>query len=283
MPETQDGYIVRPFLRWAGSKRQLLPMLSKYWANDCPRYIEPFVGSASLFFNLAPTSAILGDVNAELMATYQQIKSNLSAVVAELGKMKKSKEVYTRLRATKPSTLKPEKRAARLIYLNRFCFNGLYRTNRIGEFNVPFSGDRTGELPTAEALKRCSSCLQSAELVSGGFERTLEFAQPGDFVYMDPPFSVVARRVFNEYDASGFSQRQLIVLRDWLVQLNNNGIRFLVSYAESEEGILLSKGFYVEIVDVRRNIAGFAANRRKTKELLISNIKPIITEISYES
>jgi DNA adenine methylase len=276
MLETQDEYLVRPFLRWAGSKRQLLPKLSKYWTVDCTRYIEPFVGSASLFFKLTPTSAILGDVNAELMATYQQVKGNLAAVFAELGKMKKSKEDYIRLRATKPSTLKPEQRAARLIYLNRFCFNGLYRTNRTGEFNVPFSGDRTGEIPTAEALKRCSFCLQNAELVTGSFENTLKTAQSGDFIYMDPPFSVVARRVFNEYDASVFSQRQLMVLRDWLVQLNNKGIRFLVSYAESEEGILLSKGFYVETVNVRRNIAGFAANRRKTNELLISNVKPTI-------
>lgn len=276
MLEAQVGHLVRPFLRWAGSKRQLIPKLSKYWAADCTRYIEPFVGSACLFFNLAPISAVLGDVNAELMATYQQVKSNLPAVLAELGKMKKSKEDYIRLRATKPFTLKPEQRAARFIYLNRFCFNGLYRTNRTGEFNVPFSGDRTGEIPTAEVLKRCSSCLQSAELVTGSFEITLEMAQTGDFVYMDPPFSVMARRVFNEYDASVFSQRQLSMLRDWIVQLNNKGIRFLVSYAESEEGNLLSKGFYVETVKVRRNIAGFVANRRQTNELLISNMLPML-------
>ena len=276
MLEAQDGHLVKPFLRWAGSKRQLIPKLSKYWATNCTRYIEPFVGSASLFFSLAPTSAILGDVNAELMAMYQQVKSNLPAVLAELGKMKKSREEYIRLRATKPFTLKPEQRAARIIYLNRFCFNGLYRTNRAGEFNVPFSGDRTGEIPTVEVLKGCSSCLQSAELVTGSFESTLEKAQPGDFVYMDPPFSMMARRVFNEYDASVFSQRQLGLLRDWILQLNNKGIRFLVSYAESEEGASLSKGFHVEIVDVRRNIAGFAANRRKTNELLISNMKPTL-------
>lgn len=276
MLTAQDGQIVRSFLRWAGSKQQLIPKLSKYWAADCTRYIEPFVGSASLFFNLSPASAVLGDVNAELMATYQQVKSNLPAVLAELGKMNKSKEDYIRLRATKPFTLKPEQRAARLIYLNRFCFNGLYRTNRTGEFNVPYSGDRTGEIPTAELLRKCSFCLQSAELVTGSFEITLEMARPGDFVYMDPPFSVVARRVFNEYDASVFNRRQLSILRDWILQLNNKGIRFLVSYADSEEGNLLSKGFYVNIVRVRRNIAGFVANRRQTNELLISNMLPMV-------
>jgi DNA adenine methylase len=274
MLEQQDGHLVRPFLRWAGSKRQLIPRLSKYWTADCTRYIEPFVGSACLFFSLAPAAAILGDINAELMATYQQVKSNLPAMLAELGKMKKSKEDYLRLRSATPFTLKPEQRAARFIYLNRFCFNGLYRTNRAGEFNVPFSGDRTGELPTAEVLKGCSSRLQSAKLVTGSFEHTLEMAQPGDFVYMDPPFSVVAERVFNEYDASVFNQRQLSMLRDWILQLNNKGIRFLVSYAESDEGTLLGKGFHVETVDVRRNIAGFATNRRKANELLISNMQP---------
>lgn len=276
MLETQNGHRVRPFLRWAGSKRQLIPKLSKYWDADCKRYVEPFVGSASLFFNLTPASAILGDVNAELIGTYQQVKSNLPAVLAELGNMKKSRDDYIRLRATKPFTLRPEQRAARFIFLNRFCFNGLYRTNRAGDFNVPFSGDRTGEIPTAEALKRCSSCLQNAELVTGSFEITLEMVQPGDFVYMDPPFSVMAKRIFNEYDASVFSQRQLDILRDWMLQLNNKGIRFLISYAESEEGNKLSKGFSVETVIVRRNIAGFVANRRQTNELLISNIIPMV-------
>jgi DNA adenine methylase len=274
MIEFQQQECVRPFLRWAGSKRQLLPILAQRWDVTYNRYVEPFVGSASLFFNLSPSSALLGDINKELIATYDQIKNNLPSVLAELKVMKKGRDGYLRLRAMKPSTLNPELRAARFIYLNRFCFNGLYRTNRIGEFNVPYSGEGTGDIPSIDALTKCSSCLQKAELVACGFEKTLEMARPGDFVYMDPPYSVKARRTFNEYDASAFDQKKLDLLRDWMIQLDYAGIVFLVSYADSEEGNFLSKDFYSEIVGVRRNIAGFAANRRRAYELLISNIKP---------
>jgi DNA adenine methylase len=274
MLESKNETNNRPFLRWAGSKRQLVPELSKYWGDGYSRYIEPFVGSASLFFYLSPKLAILGDLNSELIAMYQQVKSNLPAVLSELNTMKRSKEEYLRLRATKPDTLKPDQRAARFIYLNRYCFNGLYRTNRAGEFNVPYGGDKSGELPTVEVLKRCSLCLKSAKLVKGSFEHTLEMAQPGDFVYMDPPFSVTAWRVFNEYNAMIFSKHQLQVLRNYVMELNAKGIKFVISYAECEEGISLGKGFHIEKVAVRRNIAGFTASRRKTSELLISNVIP---------
>lgn len=274
MPKSRFGSCTKPFLRWAGSKRQLIPKLSEYWSASYNRYIEPFVGSASLFFSLSPSSpSLLGDVNAELIATYEQVKINLPAVLAELKALKKGKEDYLRLRALKPSTLNPAMRAARFVYLNRFCFNGLYRTNRTGEFNVPYSGDKTGEIPSDDALAKCSSCLQNTELLACSFEKVLERAEPGDFVYMDPPFSVKARRVFNEYDASVFNLPQLNLLRDWMLRLNRRGIIFLVSYADSEEGNFLSRNFYTEIVRVRRNIAGFAENRRYANELLISNVK----------
>jgi len=263
----------KPFLRWAGSKRQLIPKLSKYWNNDYRRYVEPFVGSASLFFGIRPSSALLGDLNEELIATFGQVKSNQQEVVTALNTMRKGRNNYLRMRAINPSTLTPVLRAARFIYLNRFCFNGLYRTNRAGKFNVPYGGNKAGALPSSTALSKCSSCLQVAELFSGSFEVTLEKVIQGDFVYLDPPFSVKARRVFNEYDASQFNEKHLKRLRQWMQKLDRRGIPFLVSYAESEEGAALSKGFSTEVVGVKRNIAGFAANRRSANELLISNAR----------
>jgi DNA adenine methylase len=268
---------LKPFLRWAGSKRQLIPAISQYWNNNFTRYIEPFAGSASLFFNLAPTSAILGDINADLVTTYEQVKTNLPALILELHLLQKGEKYYNLLRKTNPSTLDPAKRAARFIYLNRFCFNGLYRTNLAGEFNVPYGGDRTGKIPSDDLLIKCSNCLQNARLLNCSFEKILELVIPGDFVYMDPPFSVVAHRVFREYDALLFSREQIDNLRNWMIKLNNKGITFLVSYAESEEGNFLGKDFYVKTVRVRRNIAGFAANRRHATELLISNLDMITT------
>lgn len=266
----------RPFLRWAGSKTQIIPVLSKYWDSSYKRYVEPFAGSASLFFNLAPSSALLTDINSELIGTYSEIKNNVKEVVKALGTMKKGRREYIRLRSIDPLKIKPSMRAARFIYLNRYCFNGLYRTNLSGHFNVPYGGDRSGKMPTLKHLMLCSSSLKIANLVSCSFESTLESVVSGDFVYMDPPFSVKAVRTFREYSASSFNDKQLKLLRQWMRRLDRNGIPFLISYASSEEGILLSKGFYTELVSVRRNIAGFAANRRRSDELLISNVRPKI-------
>ena len=125
-----------PFLRWAGSKRQLLPVLAAYWSDDYCRYVEPFAGSACLFFHLQPPKALLADINQELVLTYQVVRSHPHEVAAALGCLRKSRSNFLDLRAAVPTLLSAPQRAARFIYLNRFCFNGLYRTNRKGQFNV---------------------------------------------------------------------------------------------------------------------------------------------------
>jgi len=252
-----------PFLRWAGSKRKLLPKLRTFWTKDHKRYVEPFAGSACLFFALRPSKAILGDINQELISTYVEVKYRLSAVLRELAKLPPwNKKEYMRLRST---------RAARFIYLNRFCFNGIYRTNLRGQFNVPYSGDGCGDVPVDDVFQRCSQRLRGARLVTGDFEKVLRQAQRGDLVYMDPPYAVRAQRVFREYDPTAFIPEDIARLRSWMVRLNGTGISFLVSYAESEEADILKKGFSYETVSVRRNIAGFAAHRVTKNEVLISN------------
>lgn len=265
---------IHPFLRWAGSKRQLIPVLSRYWESQYCRYVEPFVGSGSLFFSLSPPQAVLGDINSELMSTYKQVKNNVEAVHLALKTMRKGRQNYLRLRAINPLILPPIIRAARFIYLNRFCFNGLYRTNSTGQFNVPYGGKKSGSIPSQKVLAQCSACLRKAELAVGSFEVTLEKVRPGDFVYMDPPFSIKGKRVFNEYDASAFGSKDLQRLRQWMIKLDRNDVHFLVSYAESEEADFLRDGFYTEVATVKRNIAGFAAKRLSAKEFLISNRRP---------
>jgi len=264
---------IKPFLRWAGSKQQLVPTLFRYWNTSYIRYVEPFAGSASWFFYVSPPSALLSDINKELIFTYQQVKKNLPEVIAAIKKLQIGKENYYRLRSLNPSSLSPATRAARFIYLNRFSFNGLYRTNRDGKFNVPYNGG-AGNIPSEDMLKQCSKTLQTAELMACSFEVTLEKTKTGDFIYLDPPFSVKAKRTFNEYDASSFNQQQLKLLRDWMIKLDQRNIPFLVSYADSEEGNVLSKGFHKEFVEVRRNIAGFATSRKSANEVLISNTEP---------
>ena len=273
-PSSDRNRGTRPFLRWAGSKRQLIPTLSRYLSSGFSRYIEPFAGSAALFFSISPESAVLGDINEELISTYEQVRDNLAAVLEGLRSMRKGRDEYLRTREIDASTLTPSLRAARFIYLNRYCFNGLYRTNLSGKFNVPYGGNKTGRLPTKEHFERCSQLLQRAELVAGGFDATLREARAGDFVYMDPPFRVSDRRIFKEYDSSGFSRRKLEELRRWLLRLDELSVAFLVSYAESAEADFLAEGFHRESVAVRRNIAGFAGSRRKATESLISNRVP---------
>jgi DNA adenine methylase len=260
-------------LRWAGSKRRLLPVLQTFWTQKHKRYIEPFAGSACLFFAIKPPKAILGDLNPELIATYIEVKYRVAAVMKELKALRPEDKIeYLRLRATDVSTMTPPARAARFIYLNRYCFNGIYRTNLAGKFNVPYSGVRCGSVPQDEVFEKCSNRLRRARIFNGDFENVLRRAEKGDLVYMDPPFAVRARRVFREYDPSTFTHEDITRLRSWMERLNAARINFVISYAESDEADVLRKNFSYETVSVRRHIAGFAAHRALTNELLISNI-----------
>jgi DNA adenine methylase len=260
----------KPFLRWAGSKRQILSVLSSYWRPSHRRYLEPFAGSACLFFRIQPKKAILGDINHELIHTYVEIKYRLNEVIKELSYLKKGRDEFLRLRNLNPMNITKAERAARFIYLNRFCFNGLYRTNLAGKFNVPYGGEKAGELPSSQQLKSCSRLLKSAKLVGGSFERVLTHARSGDFIYLDPPFSVEANRVFKEYNSAVFDWTELEILRTWLEILAKNKIDFLVSYAQSSEADFLRKDFFCKEISVRRNISGFASGRRESREVLIS-------------
>ena len=170
-----------------------------------------------------------------------------------------------------PEGLASPERAARFIYLNRFCFNGLYRTNLKGAFNVPYGGERSGSLPTLERLTDIGRLLKRAKIVCGDFAETIADVESDDFVYLDPPFSVSERRVFRQYDAADFCQADIDRLRESLEELDGKGTRFLLSYDDSKEGRKLAEGFHRQEVRTRRNIAGFSGSRRTAKELLICN------------
>ena len=261
----------QPFLRWAGSKKKILQQLSAYYRPDYKRYVEPFAGSASLFFKLKPKRAILGDINNDLISTYREIKYRFPEVIRELRKLKKGKRQYYQLRQLDASTLTSAQKAARFIYLNRYCFNGLYRTNMKGQFNVPYGGYKSGSLPSKVDLQECANSLKNTTIISGSFEKTLQKVQTGDFVYIDPPYSMNSRRVFNEYSNINFGDDELKSLRLQLIRLDKIGVYFLVSYGLSKEARELARGFKTREVKIHRQIAGFAANRRRYKDLLITN------------
>jgi DNA adenine methylase len=248
----------------------LVKTLATYWKDDFNRYVEPFVGSACLFFFLRPPTALLSDINGELISTYRQVKYRPADVATHLKTFKKNRETYYSIRSMDARALETARRAARFIYLNRCCFNGLYRTNLRGEFNVPYGGRGSGAIPSQEVLQLCSRALKAASLVHGDFETILDQVKYGDFVYMDPPFSVNARRVFKEYSATLFGLDDVQRLRKRLERLADENVHFLVSYLDSSEARILARGFRVQRVNVRRNISGFVKTRSMSQEMLIS-------------
>ena len=263
--------MAKPFLRWAGSKRQIVKRLSEYWPGGNTRYIEPFAGSACLFFELEPHFAFLGDINSELIEMYEVVREHPHDLHESLSCWNNDQTEYYRVRNMKPSTLDSVERAARFIYLNRFCFNGLYRTNGSGHFNVPYGGGRSGSIPSVEVLNEASRILANSRLISGDFEEVLREVERTDFVYLDPPFSMIDRRSFTEYAPESFKEKDLIRLRETIYNLDEIGATFLLSYADCDEGKRLAKGFPTYRVETKRNIAGFPSSRKLATELIVTN------------
>lgn len=270
--ECEAAHPVVPLLRWAGSKRSLLSVLLRRVPSQIGRYYEPFVGSASLFFAIAPSDATLGDLNADLIQAYAQVKSTPEDVGALVNKWPTTKDAYLEIRSNPPESLSPVERAARFIYLNRLCFNGIYRTNRQGQFNVPF-GSRSGSMPTLTAFTKCSALLQRADLVTGDFESTIANAVAGDFVYLDPPYSQAVSDNYGVYGYGSFHSTDLPRLLDHMSRLHSAGANVLVSYRETAELTTLAPPWRVEKVAVRSQVGGKTSSRSTRSELLISNFR----------
>ena len=261
-----------PFLRWAGSKKRLLPHLARFSTNGNGKYFEPFMGSACLFFAIEPETAVLGDTNQELVETFQAVRENPVAVHNYLRPLRRDEITYYKVRDFWDCQGEAARIAARFIYLNRLCFNGIYRTNTRGEFNVPYSGDSTGSIPSLKNLRAASTTLQKATIYNTDFETVIDAANAGDFVYLDPPYSVSNRRVFKQYGSSVFGLSDLERLSRRLIKLDHDGVFFVLSYAMCEEALRLFKRWKIQRRIVTRNVSGFAQHRRRAVELLVTNI-----------
>ena len=179
----------KPILKWAGGKTQMLNDLLPKVPSSYGRYIEPFFGGGALFFALRPENAIIADSNPELVNMYRQVANNLDDVIDYLKKYKNTSEMFYQVRALEWTELPPAEAAARTIYLNRTCFNGLYRVNRKGQFNVPYGKYVNPKICDEENLHAVSKALQKAEIVCGDYLLVLEhYAKPGDFIFLDPPY-----------------------------------------------------------------------------------------------
>jgi DNA adenine methylase len=260
----------RPPLRWAGSKRSQVRHLAACLPRDYGKYVEPFAGSACLFFHLGPNEAILGDLNPDLMSFYEHLAERPSSLIAALGRFAKDGEDYYDVRAKRgvPGSIAA---SARFLYLNRFSFNGVHRTDRHGRFNVP-KGSHTGRLPSKTDILAASAAIASATRVSGDFEDTLSLASRGDFVYLDPPYARRKSLRPGEYGSRSLDgDTDLCRLACCLYDLNRRGVRYLVSYMRSRRAIQILPHTYMRYMRVRRNVGGFSSTRRTSIEVLLAN------------
>lgn len=257
-------------VRWAGSKRQMLGLLRDHWSGQS-RYIEPFAGSACLFFDLEPLDAIIGDLNEELIESYRILRDCPEDLIKKIKEWRPTRETYYQVRSLALNKLSRIDSAARFFFLNRYCFNGLYRTNLNGKFNVPFGAPNKDHQIDENQLRAASVALHRARLMNTDFMITLDQAREGDFVYLDPPYVLKEKRVFTEYLANSFQRSDLDRLRDGLISMDKRGVTFVITYAECDEARDLMKGWNPKRWLARRNIAGFASNRRFSPELIATN------------
>lgn len=263
----------RPFLKWAGGKTKLLGEILSRLPRHIETYYEPFLGGGAVFFALAAEGrierAVLSDANDDLIAAYTGLKENVDGVIAELKHLPYDEEEFYRVRAARPKSL--VKRAARIIYLNKTGYNGLYRVNRSGQFNVPFGRHLRPNICDEPNLREVARVLQSAELRISDFEAVCAQAQPGDAVYLDPPYVPVSRTAnFSDYDHHPFREpeheRLALALRD----LAKRRVSAVLSNSDTEQTRRLYQGLCVETVMAARAINSNPQRRGPVSELIVS-------------
>lgn len=260
----------RPILRWAGSKRALVPLLLRAVPLSYSRYIEPFAGSACLFFATRPETAILGDFNAELIRTYETIARHPRIIARSVMALPPSPKTYYSLRDQDPIELDDLPRAVRFVYLNRYCYNGVYRTNRQNRFNVPM-GNRVGRPPSESEFVRASIALRSAVFSDTDFETTMAMAKRGDFAYLDPPYSTRAVQGYGEYGYGAFNSHDLDRLLGVLDRASSRGVQLLLSYMDDPEIRGQFRDWSVIELAVQRQVGSSRSRSAVSKEILMSN------------
>jgi len=266
----------RPFLKWAGGKARLIQQYIPYFPTYFKTYYEPFLGGGSVFFYLherQPAKAFLTDINAELITTYRCVRDDVEKLIDLLKEhqLQHSKDYYYRIRTTIEST--ELKKAARLIYLNKTCFNGLYRENSKGEFNVPMGRYKKPNICDLSNLRLASVALQSAEIEIRSFEKVLNNASNSeDFVYFDPPYYPVSTTSnFTSYSRYAFNENEQYRLRDVFVELAQRGVKVMLSNSDTSFIRNLYKDFNIHTILARRAINSNAKKRGKINELLVTS------------
>jgi len=261
----------RPFVKWAGGKKWLAGVFPTLVVPECEgTYYEPFLGGGSGFFALQPNSAVLSDINSELMNLYDVIKVRVDELTNVLLSYEYSKEFYYKVRGEHPND--PVSKAARTLYLNRTCWNGLYRTNKMGQFNVPFGRYKNPTICNTEQLRAVSDVLQRVTLRCVDFEEAVETCTSGDFVYFDPPYSANHNKNgFSKYNGVFFTWEDQLRLSATIHELDKKRVWVLLSNTHHPSIVSLYEGFRVHVLNRPSRIAGKVEYRRDVQEYLISN------------
>lgn len=291
-----------PFVKWAGGKTQLLPEIRKHYPHRIKKYCEPFVGGGAVLFDVLqkcrPEKVLVNDVNEELINTYLQIKSDCNLLIEQLSELQqdyKSQSLeknkilfyekrlrYNELKINRNDAENLEK-AALFIFLNKTCFNGLYRVNKRGEFNVPFNNAKNPLICDEENLRACSELLQNVQLKTGDYSDCKDFIDSETFVYLDPPYRPLTQTsAFTSYSEKGFSDKEQIELGNFIKEISEIGAKVLASNsdpknANKEDNFFdeLYSNFEIKRISASRMINSNAKKRGAISELLISNIASV--------
>ena len=265
-----------PIVKWVGGKRQLMFELLKNMPKNYNRYFEPFIGGGALFFELQPENAYISDMNEELINLYQVVRDNVDELIADLQKHDISKEYFMEIRnidrTEEYQNWSNAQKASRFIYLNRTCFNGMYRVNSKGEFNVPFGHYKNPRILDENNLINCSNLLQRTEIKHADFSEILKKVKKGDFVYFDPPYVPLSETSsFTSYTKDGFDMDMQLSLKDVCDELDSKGVKFLLSNSDTQFVNELYENYNIKKVFASRQINANADGRGKITEVLVRN------------
>lgn len=271
--------VASPIVKWAGGKTQLLKHYSRLFPAEFNRYYEPFLGGGAVFFHLVAKSpnlrATLSDQNVELINCYNMIKNELPSVIRYLKKHKNDSDHFYKVRAQDVDDLSPAERAARLIFLNKTCFNGLYRVNRKGQFNVPFGRYENPKICDEVNLRAAERALCNAKINTANFEAVASLAKKGDFVYLDPPYQPLSTTSsFTGYTRNSFGEADQIRLANMFKKLTDKGCYAMLSNSDTPFIRELYEDFNIETVYANRAINSKADKRGRVAEVAILNYSP---------
>ncbi len=269
--KTAKAPVAKPILKWAGGKTQMLSELLPRIPQTYGRYIEPFFGGGALFFSLNPDQAIISDSNPELINMYLQIAHNVDQVIECLQKYENTSEMFYEVRSLDWQSLSEPEAAARTIYLNKTCFNGLYRVNRNGQFNTPFGKYKNPKICDIDTLHLASEALKKATILCGDYTLVLEnYAQSGDFVFLDPPYLPISENSdFKRYTKEQFYEDDHVELAKMIDRLHERGCYIILTNSNHPLVHQLYKKYKIEIIQTKRHISCHG-DTRKGEDVIVT-------------